>query len=186
MAEEVNNIIEEENTSQVNSEDDVLTEEQVKEEEAILEEAVAKLNSYGLEWNFRSIEYVINKENIGFAQLRSCVYNKSGMAVFDYVKSTSLLIKAGLVGSKQFKESDVKALDDKAFEIMEDWRSEFGYLGTLHLLIINQMETKHFFMGTKDQAVVSRLGSKNLQRDLARNLLREDLEQKVQQARALN
>ena len=165
---------------------EIETEAQVKEEEAVLGEAMVRLNSYGLSWTFRSIEYVINKENIGFGQLRSCVYMKSGQAVFDYVKSVLLLVKAGLVGSKQINESDVKALDDKAWEIIEDWRNEFGYLGTLHILIINQMETKHFFMGTQDQAVLNRLGSKNLQKDLARNMMREDLEQRLQQARALS
>ena len=170
----------------INNVENTETQKQNNEDEKVLKEALAKLNSYGLEWTFRSIEYVINKENLSFGQLRSCVYMRDGSTVFDHVKSTILLVKAGLVGSKQIEETKAKELEDRAFEIIEDWRSTFGYIGTLHILIINQMESKHFFMGARDQAVITQLGSKNLQKDLARNLMREDLEEKIKQARALS
>ena len=175
MAEEINNLNE-----------NVMTQEQIDEEEKALQEAMEKFNSYRLNWTFRSIEYAINKENVSFGQLRSCVYMRGGSPVFDYVKSTILLVKAGLVGSKQIEETKTKELEDKAFEIIEDWRSTFGYIGTLHILIINAMEKHNFFMQARDRAVISSLGSKNLQKDLARNLMREDLEEKIKQARALN
>lgn len=161
-----------------------INEEENNEKEYL--KALEILNGYGLDWTFRSIEYTINKENISFGQLRSCVYVQDGNSVFNYIKSTLLLIKAGLVGSKQFKESDREALDNKAYEILEDWRSHFGYVGTLHLLIINQMETKHFFMATPDLAVINHLSYKNLQKDLGSNLIAEDLENKVRQAQALS
>lgn len=161
-------------------------EKEKDKEKELYTEAVNKLNSYGLEWTFRSINYILNKENVSFGQLRSCVYIREGNGVFDYIKSTILLIKAGLVGSKQFKETDSQALDERAYEIIEEWREEFGYIGTLHLLIISVMETKHFFMGTQDLAVINHLSSKNLQKDLAQNLIKEDLEEKVRQAQALS
>ena len=148
--------------------------------------AVKKLNSYGLEWTFRSINYVLNKENVSFGQLRSCVYMQDGQGVFNYIKSTMSLIKAGLVGSKQIPESNEKALENRAYEIIEDWRNTFGFIGTLHLLIIHTMEEKHFFMGTVDQAVLNHLSYKNSQIDLVKNLAMEDLEEKIRQAQALS
>lgn len=148
--------------------------------------AVKKLNSYGLEWTFRSINYVLNKENVSFGQLRSCVYMQDGQGVFNYIKSTMSLIKAGLVGSKQIPESNEKALENRAYEIIEDWRNTLGFIGTLHLLIIHTMEEKHFFMGTVDQAVLNHLSSKKSQTDLVKNLAMEDLEEKIRQAQALS
>ena len=154
-------------------------------EEDTYNKAMIRLRSYNLEWTFRSINYVLNKENVSFGQLRSCVYIQNGQGVFDYIKSTMILIKAGLVGSKQIPESNPQGLEDRAYDIIEDWRDTFGFIGTLHLLIIKTMEEKHFFMGTADQAVLNHLSSKNLQTDLIKNLVMEDLEEKVRQAQAL-
>lgn len=185
MAEEVNNIIEEENTSQVNSGDDILTDEQLKENEEAYEEALERLNSYGLSWTFRSIRYVIDREGIGFSQLRGCVYFKDNQAYFDFMRSVIALIKAGLVGSKQIQESDAKALEDRAYEIIEDWRENIGSLQSLHLMLINIMETRHFFMGMADMKIVQHLSYKNLQKDLARTIIGQDIREKMSQAKAL-
>ena len=148
--------------------------------------AMEKLGSYGLEWTFRSIKYILNTCKVSFGQLRSCVYIKDGQGYFDYITSTIYLIKAGLIGSKQFKETDADSIENKAYEIIEDWRNNFGFIGTLHLLIIHEMETKHFFMGTADQAVMNHLSLKKLQTDLVQNLQMEDLEEKIKQAQALS
>lgn len=178
----VNNI--ENNETQINN-DNVSEEEIVAAEEKILATAQEKLTGYGLKWTFRSIEYALNKENVTFGQLRSCVYMTKEGPAFDYVRSVKLLIKAGLVGSKQISDSDAQKLEDRAYEIMEDWREYFGYLGTLHLLMIDRMEKLHFFITDPDLAVMNRLDSKNSQKDLVRNLLMEDLEEKMKQKRAL-
>jgi hypothetical protein len=180
--EKVENLNEE--TKEVEETQDV--EEIKKLNESTFNIAMEKLNSYGLNWTFRSINYVLNTCNVSFGQLRSCIYIKDGQGYFDYIKSTMYLIQAGLVGSGQFKENEAKKIEDRAYEIIEDWRETFGFIGTLHLLLIHEMETKHFFMGTADQAVMNHLSSKNLQNDLVRNLHLEDLEEKVKQAQALS
>lgn len=161
-------------------------EEEAKLNESTFNMAMAKLASYNLKWTFRSINYVLNTCNVSFGQLRSCVYLRDGQGYFDYIKSTMYLIKAGLVGSGQYKETETGKLEDRAYDIIEDWRECFGFIGTLHLLIIHEMETKHFFMGTADQAVLNHLSLKNLQSDLVQNLQLEDLEEKMRQAQALS
>lgn len=169
------------NNELVNNNDEVN-----KLNESTFNMAMDKLNSYGLKWTFRSINYVLNTCNVSFGQLRSCIYLKDGQGYFDYIKSTMYLIKSGLVGSGQMTENDTDRLENRAYDIIEDWRNSFGFIGTLHLLIIHEMETKHFFMGTADQAVMNHLSLKNLQVDLVQNMRLEDLEQKIKQAQALS
>lgn len=156
-----------------------------KTSEELFNLGLKKLESYNLEWTFRSIRYILNKENTSFGQLRSCVYIQDGQGVFDYIRSVLLLIKAGLVGSKQFSEADSK-LEDKAYDIMEDWRENFGSISSLHLLIIYIMEQKHFFIGNQDQTVMTVLSSRNLETDLISNIKMEDLEEKIKQLQALS
>ena len=182
---ENNNISEEEKAVEAVLDTESETAEQAKENEDAYDEALAKLNSYGLTWTFRSIRYVIDKENISFSQLRSCVYMQGDRGVFDFLKSTVTLIKAGLVGSKQLDDTLDKELTLKAYDIIEDWRMNIGSVSILHLLIINQMETKHFFMGSTDMKILRHLSSKNLQKDLAANIVSQDLQEKMAQAQAL-
>lgn len=172
---ETNNIENDNNDAEIN-----------KLNESTFNLALEKLSSYRLKWTFRSINYILNTCNVSFGQLRSCVYIKDGQGYFDYIKSCMYLIKAGLIGSEQFKETDTDSIENRTYDIIEDWRDSFGFIGTLHLLIIHEMETKHFFMGTADQAVMNHLSLKNLQTDLVQNLRLEDLEEKIKQAQALS
>lgn len=146
--------------------------------------ALEVLSSYKLKWTLRSVDYVVNTQNISLGQLRSAVYVVDGYPVFNFVRATIDLIKAGLIGSKQYKETDDEDMIERAYEIMEDWMDNGWFIGTLHLLIINQMETKHFFMGMRDLVVTSHLSSKNLQTDLVSNLINADIEDKVKQTQA--
>lgn len=185
MSEEITNITENSEASEVITEDKIETEEQLKENEDAYNKALEHLNSYGLNWTFRSIRYVIDKEHIGFAQLRSCVYFEGNRGYFDYLRSVMSLIKAGLVGSKQVPDTDAKALEDRTYDIIEDWRNEVGSLPCLHLLLIHVMETRHFFMDMADMKIVKHLSYKNLQGDLAKTLIEQDIKDKINQAQAL-
>lgn len=147
--------------------------------------AKAKLDEYGLKWTFRSINYILNTCNVSFGQLRSCVFVRDEQAYFDYFKATMLLIKAGLVGSKQYNENQKEELENKAYDIIEDFRETVGFVGTLHILIIQEMEEKHFFMGMADEAILTHLNSSHSVSDLVKNLLAEDLEEKMKQFQAL-
>lgn len=174
----------ENNEVNTNVNDEAILDEEQKLNESEYFKALEVLNSYRLNWNFRSIKYILNTLNISMGQLRSCVYVKNGYPVFDYLESTVNLIKAGLIGSKQFSESDVEKLEDRAYEIIEEWADHGWFIGTLHLMIINQMETKHFFMDTQDLRVINHLNSKNLQSDLAINLIKSDIEERLKQNQA--
>ena len=168
------------------NEEDKMTDEEIQAREELFNLALDKITSYGLDWTFRSINYIVNREGLTFNQLRSCVFkNSKGEVAYDYMKATLLIIQAGLVGSKQIAESDKKALEDKAYDIIEDWRSNFGYVGTLQILLVNIMERKHFFMGTQDLRVLELLSYKNLQPDLVKTQLALDMETKLSQSRAV-
>lgn len=164
----------------------VYTDEEIEARQQLLDLAMDLINSYNLTWTIRSIDYIVNREGVTFNQLRSCVFkNKAGDVYYDYNRATRLIIQAGLVGSKQITQTDTKALEEKAYDIVEDWRYKFGYVGTLHILLINIMEREHFFMGTQDLKVLELLSFRNLQTDLAKSQLALDMETKLNQSRAL-
>lgn len=172
-------------------EPEVKTEEELKEEQERREKdeaeylaAIDKLDSYGLEWTFRSIRYVQSKEKTSFSQLRSCVYRVDGENQFDYLRSVISLVKAGLVGSKQVEDTDAKGLEDKTYEILENWAEDYS-LAIMHLLIIQVLEEKHFFTGDRDLGVVRHLSYKNLQKDLVEMTVKNHLAEKMGQTAAL-
>lgn len=143
-------------------------------------------NTFNLEFTYKSLRYILNKENISLGQLRSCVYiNKdTNQAYFDYIQSTLILIKAGLVGASSEQNPDIKKLEDKAYELLDTWRVNFGSVISLHLMIIKCLEDNHFFIQEPDLKVMSHLSYKSLQKDIISNILKEDLEQKMRQVQA--
>lgn len=177
-----NNIIDRQVDNMLNNN---LTEEEKEANREIYKQAMDKLNSYQLQWTFRSVKYVLDTENISFGQLRSCVYTVNGQQQFDYFKSIEILIKSGLIGSKQIDQKDKDKLNDKVNEIIDNWLELFSP-PTLHLLIIHVMETKHFFTGMQDIKIVNYLNSINSQKDLGENLLKKELVERMAQAAALN
>lgn len=185
MSEEITNITENSEAERANGVEENYTPEQKKENEEAYNVALEHLNSYGLNWTFRSIRYIIDKENIGFAQLRSCVHMVGDRAVFDFLKSAIFIIKAGLIGSKQLKETDTQALEDKAYEIVEDWRENVGSISSLHIMLINVMERKNFFMGTADLKILQHLSLKNFEKSLVSQMIQEDVNEKIGQAEAI-
>ena len=172
-----------------NSEDTVETVDDEQENEKEYNDVVNKINSYNLNWTHRSIEYIVNKRNITFNQLRSCQfkYGKNNDQVgYNVYKACSLIIQAGLVGSKQVKETDLALLEEKAADIIDEWREEVGYIGILHIILINIMEKKHFFMDTRGIKVLKYMSSKNLQEDLVNMEMVNDLQMKIQQSQAVS
>lgn len=183
------NEVQENNTEQSNSEtvgEITLTENEIKEREEILECALNKINEYNLEWTFRSINYVVKRHNVTFNQLRTCVFKTADNNVeYNLFKAVQLIIESGLVGSKQIQENNSKELEDKSYEIIEDWRNSFGYIGILQILLINIMEKKHFFMDTRSIKILELLSYKNLQKDIANTQLAMEIESKLTQSQAV-
>lgn len=163
-----------------------ISEEELKEREKLFNEAMERVNKLGLNWTFRSIEYIVNREGLTFNQLRSCVFrNKDNEVKYDVEQATKYLLAAGLVNPRTCTDEDYKACIEKAYDIMEQWREEFGFIGILHILLVNVMEKKHFFMGTQDVKILEYLASKNLQKDLVLNSIAVDMQTKIAQSQAM-
>lgn len=152
----------------------------------LYKDGVDFVDKLGLEFTFRSIDWVLKNKHTSFSQLRSCVYINNGQAYFDYVESTLTLIECGLIGGKIVDKNNIEVLEDKAYDILESFKNEIGFIGLLHIILINKLEDLHFFITKTDVNVLEHLSYKNLQRELAVNLLREDLEEKTRQAQALS
>lgn len=142
------------------------------------------LGKFGLVWTFRSVRYAMDNEHVTFAQLRSCVYPNGSVYMTDVMRSVEVLIKAGLVGSKQIPEGDKEKLENRAYDIMEEWAENGLHFSVLHLLMIDIMEERHFFMGNRDVTIAKHLVSKGLQKDLAMRRLIEDTQEKAKQIKA--
>lgn len=163
-----------------------ISEEELKLREQLFTEALEKVNSLGLNWTFRSIEFIVNREGITFNQLRSCVFrNKENEVKYDVEQATKYLIAAGLVNPKTCTPDDYKECLERAYDIMEEWREGFGFIGILQILLINVMEKKHFFMGTQDIKILEHLASKNLQKDLVMSSIAVDMQTKIAQSQAM-
>lgn len=176
-----------ENTElQVNNEELDKNNDTEKASEEIFNHGLEILNSYGLVWNYESIDYILNIANISFGQLRSCLYIVNGQGVFNVIKSTLTLIQAGLLGSGQYQLKDYNVIKESAYKILDDWRVKFGSVTTLHLLIIYVMEQKHFFTGRDDLEVMNHLKSANSLVDLVNQVMASDLEEKIKQLQAMS
>ena len=121
-----------------------ISEEELKEREQLFNSAIERVTSLGLNWTFRSIEFIVNREGITFNQLRSCVFrNKDNEVKYDVEQAAKYLIAAGLVNPKTCTAEDYKACIEKAYDIMENWREEFGFIGILQILLINVFSPSH-------------------------------------------
>ena len=81
---------------------------------------------------------------------------------YDIEKATRYLLVAGMINYKTVTKEDYEKHLEDAYDIMENWREENGFIGILHIIIINLMEKKHFFMGTQDIRILEHLASNNL------------------------
>lgn len=164
-----------------------LTDEEVAVREEALNKAIDKLNSYGLKWTFRSINYVLNDLGLTFNNLRSCIFkDKKGEAYFNVSLAVLVLVEAGLVGSKHVDVNNKEALEDKAYDIIEGWLDEMYSLAVLHILIIDILEKKHFFMDMDSLKIVELLGYKNSQQDLVGVHILNNAQERLAQAQALS
>ena len=126
-----------------NQSDTETTSENIAENEGLYEEAYEKRKEYGLAWTINSIRFMIEKHRVTFNQLRGCTFKvidpetKEKDVIYDLYKAVNLLIQAGLVGSEQYKDTELTKLKERAYEIMEDWRNTIGFIGVLHIFIIN-------------------------------------------------
>ena len=149
------------------------------------DKALDKVKSYNLKWTFRSIEYLVKEEGVSLNQLRGCVFNIGGEVKYNLEEATKLLIIAGLIGAagKYDKETYDKSLD-RAYEILDDWRENEGFIGILHMLMIQIMEDKHFFMGDSETKFLETVSEKNKTPDVVATLVGQDQLTRINQIQA--
>ena len=160
--------------------------EYIKEREDLYNEAMEVLRKLGLKWTFRSIEYLVNREDITLNQLRSCVFrNIKGEIKYDIEKAVKYIITAGLIDPKTITPESFEEKMESAIDMMDEWREGYGFVGTMQILLINIMEKKHFFMDTPGVKILEYLASKNLQKDLVMNAIAVDTQTKISQSQAM-
>ncbi len=170
-----------------NNIDTNLSEDELKEREKLYNSAIKWITDLGLNWTFRSVRYLVDRESISLNQLRSCIFRNDDNSVrYDLELATQYIITSGLINKNTITNEDYKSCKEKALDIMEKWRSEFGFIGILHILLIDIMQRKHhFFMEEKGVKILEYLASKNLQKELVANTMAIDMKTKIAQSQAI-
>jgi len=169
------------NTTTATETSEVISEEQRQRNNALIAKAKDYIKQLGLRWTIRSIEYLVNRENISLNQLRACVFDRGGNVVYDIERATKYIIMSGLI-SKQCDSDAYLSIEDRAYEVLEHWQEEFGYIGVLHMMLIEQMETKHFFMGTQDAQILAEIAVRKSLKSLEETQKAVDLQTKTSQS----
>ena len=156
-----------------------------KELKDLVIQAQNYIKSLNLNWTFKSIEYIVNHEGYTLNQIRGAVFDLNGTLQHDIERSAKLLLSAGLISSATVSPEDYTKIKSRAAEICEEWRENYGYVGTLQILLVNIMEQKHFFIGRSDANLLSHLHEEGTQTDLIKTLMAVTLESKAHQTEAL-
>lgn len=141
-----------------------------------IEHAVRKL---GLEYNFECIKYLLDIEQISFGQLRCAQFFNGHDYYYDTNRAAYYLVLAGLVGSKQEDKHNTEALEAHTYKILNNWLENYGSLSLLYLLLIKQLEDRHFFI---DSATLMMLEKMNLSnsfkscKELIKSVLAQEME----------
>lgn len=153
--------------------------------QALVTQAQEYIKSLNLSWSFRSIEYIVNREGYTLNQIRGAVFDLNGTVQHDIERSAKLLLSAGLINPSTVSPEDYTKIKSRADEICEEWRENYGYVGTLQIMLVNIMEQKHFFIGRSDAELLSHLHEEGTQTDLIKTLMAVTLESKAHQTEAL-
>lgn len=156
-----------------------------KDTSLLVKQAQEYIKSLNLTWTFKSIEYIVNREGYTLNQIRGSVFDLNGTVQHDIERSAKLLLSAGLINPKTVSPEDYKDVQDRASEICEEWRENYGYVGTLQIMLVDIMEKKHFFISKSDANLLSHLHEEGTQTDLIKTLMAVTLESKAHQTEAL-
>ena len=156
-----------------------------KDVKDLVKQAQEYIKSLNLNWTFRSIEYIVNREGYTLNQIRGAVFDVNGTLQHDIERSAKLLLSAGLINPATVSPDDYKAIQNRADEICEEWRENFGYIGVLQIMLVDVMEKKHFFIGKSDADLLSYLHEEGMQTDLIKTLMAVTLDSKAHQTEAL-
>jgi hypothetical protein len=121
----------------------------------ILKDVIVK---HQLEWTDEGIDYILFTENKSFTELRVLDGRRTAIR---------LIIQAGL------KDHD----KSKAFKIITELREQGLVAEKLHVLLLNYLRERHFFMGGQDVEDLRNLQEAGVETDVSLlNLLTESLE----------
>jgi hypothetical protein len=134
------------------------------------------IKNLGLHYSFRSVEFLTKDCGVTTNQLRSCIFlDENGNAISSVEESVKYLLMSGLVGANSSLRFDRKTLEDKVFNIMDEWADKFGWIGVLHVLLIDIMQKKHFFMGGQEDLILSKLAEEQTQMALIQMHVQADV-----------
>lgn len=104
------------------------------------------IDSWGLNYNFGSIYYILNFEGVSLEQCATCVFEGDSIESIDIHKNieeaTRILLIAGHV---KYGDMDYDEENKLAFSRMDTWRKRFGNISLLHMTLISVLKHRDFF-----------------------------------------
>lgn len=155
-------------------------EQTVDEKLDSIEKAVRRLN---LQYNFKAMKTLLDVENITFGLLRCAQFYDGNNFLQDTNLATYYLVLAGLYGSGQIADITSDESKDAAYKILDNWQDKYGSLTFLFLLLIKQLEERHFFMDSTELEMIQKISSNNSYKsyvELISSVLTQELRETLQ------
>lgn len=109
----------------------------------------------GLNFTYRGVKYIADRYGISFGQLRAAQFFNGERPYYCPEEATQYLIEAALVSSKKFTASETEAIDEETDKIMAGWMIHCGSLSLLFIILIQQLEERHFFMSAAEMEMIA-------------------------------
>lgn len=109
----------------------------------------------GLNFTYRGVKFIVDRYGISFGQLRAAQFFNGERAYYCPEEAAQYLIEAALVSSKKFTASEVEAIDEETDKIITDWMLHCGSLSLLFIILIQQLEERHFFMSAAEMEMIA-------------------------------
>lgn len=109
----------------------------------------------GLNFTFRGVKFLLDRYGITFGQLRAAQFTGERGVYYCPEEATYYLIQAGLVSAKIITEQNIDELEQKTDELIADWMLNAGSLGFLFIIIMKQLEERHFFTSSAELEMIA-------------------------------
>ena len=109
----------------------------------------------GLNFTYRGVKYIVDRYGISFGQLRAAQFFNGEKPYYCPEEAAQYLIEAALVSSKKFTACDTASIDEETDKIISDWMRHCGSLSILYVILIKQLEERHFFMSAAEMEMIA-------------------------------
>ena len=104
------------------------------------------IDSWGLQYNFGSIHYILDFEGVSLEQCATCLFEGDNEDNIDVQKNIEKAVRILLIaGHVKFGDFNYDEENKLALERMDAWRKRFGNIALLQMTLISILKHRDFF-----------------------------------------